>query len=62
MPFEVFELQEHDEDGQYQNAYLDFMQNNSNFDDFIERKKEKRKRKKEQSTLDNFIELKDDNG
>lgn len=56
MPFDAFELQDHDEDGQYQNAYLDFMQNNQNFDDFIERKKEKRKKKKEQSTLDNFIE------
>ena len=55
MPFDAFEVQDHDEDGQYQNAYLDFIQTNQNFDDFIARKKEKRKKKVE-PTLDNFIE------
>lgn len=55
MPFDAFEVQDHDDDGQYQNAYLDFIQTNQNFDDFIARKKEKRKKKVE-STLDNFIE------
>jgi hypothetical protein len=58
MPFEAFELQEGD-DGDYHNAYLDFMQNNHTFDDtFMERKKEKRKKK--QVNLDDFIG--DDNG
>lgn len=55
IPFEAFELQEHDEDGQFLNSYLDFMQNNSTFDDSIERKKEKRKKDKHVS-LDEFID------
>lgn len=58
MPFEAFEVQEGD-DAEYHNAYLDFMQNNHTFDDtFMERKKEKRKKK--QTNLDDFIG--DDNG
>jgi hypothetical protein len=53
MPFEAFEVQEGD-DADYHNAYLDFMQNNHTFDDtFMERKKEKRKKK--QPNLDDFI-------
>jgi hypothetical protein len=55
MAFDAYELQEQDEDGHFQNAYLDFMQNNSNFDDsFIAKKKEKIKKKKQ--TLDDFID------
>ena len=59
MPFEAFELQDHEDDRDFHNAYLEFMQNNSNFDDFIERKKEAKK-KKTQTNLDAFIELEDD--
>jgi len=59
MPFEAFELQDHEDDKDFHNAYLEFMQNNSNFDDFIERKKEAKK-KKTQTNLDEFIELQDD--
>jgi hypothetical protein len=59
MPFEAFELQDHEDDRDFHNAYLEFMQNNSNFDDFIERKKEAKK-KKSQTNLDEFIELEDD--
>lgn len=54
MPFEAFEIQDHDDDGEYHNQYLEFMQQHGTFDDsFIERKKEKKKKK--QSTLDDFI-------
>jgi hypothetical protein len=53
MPFEAFELQEQDETGEYHNAFVEFMQQNHTFDDFIERKKEKKKIKKQQ-TLDDF--------
>lgn len=68
MPFEAFELQEGD-DGEYHNAYLEFMQQHGTFDDsFMERKKEKKK-KKEQVSLDDFIgdnnesvDLTDDSG
>lgn len=58
MPFEAFELQEGD-DGEYHNAYLEFMQQHGTFDDsFMERKAAKRKKK--QSNLDDFIG--EDNG
>lgn len=58
MPFEMFELQEGDEGGDFHNAYLDFMQQNHTFDDtFIERKKAK---KKKQVNLDDFIGEDDD--
>jgi hypothetical protein len=54
MSFDGFDIQEHDEDGQYHNAYIDFMQQNSTFDDsFIAKKKLKVKKKK--SNLDDFI-------
>jgi hypothetical protein len=56
MPFEMFELQEHDETGEFHNAYLEFMQNNSTFDDFIGRKKEKAAKKKMENTLNAFID------
>jgi hypothetical protein len=58
MPFEAFELQEGDE-GDYHNAYMDFMKNNYTYDEtFMDRKKEKRKKK--QASLDDFIGEKDD--
>lgn len=53
IPFDAFELQEHDEGGQFTNSYLDFMQNNSSFEDPIERKKEK-KTKMSHVSLDEF--------
>lgn len=60
MPFEAFDVQDGD-DGEYHNAYLDFMQNNQSFDDtFMERKKEKRKKK--QVNLDDFFIGDDVNG
>lgn len=46
MPFESFELQDQDEDGHFTNSYIDFMQSNGAFDDFIERKKDKKKKAK----------------
>ena len=56
MPFEMFELQEQDETGEFKNAYLDFMQNNHTFDDFIDRKKEKVAKRKMENTLNAFID------
>lgn len=53
-PFDAFEMQEHDEDGVFHNAYLEFMQNNSQ--DFSEfEKKLFTKKKKKQPSLDDFI-------
>ena len=58
MPFDAFEVQEGD-DADYHNAYIDFMQNNHTFDDsFIERKKDKKKKKL--TNLDDFIEGSED--
>jgi hypothetical protein len=55
MPFEMFELQDQDETGEFKNAYLDFMQQNHTFDDtFMDRKKDKKKKKL--TNLDDFIE------
>jgi hypothetical protein len=59
MPFEMFETQEQDDDRDFRNAYMEFMQQNHQLDDFIERKKAKRK-KKDQVDLNEF--LGDDNG
>ena len=56
MPFDAFELQDQDGDGEFHNAYVDFMQQNHTFDDFVERKKEKKAKKKLQQTLDSFLE------
>ena len=51
MPFEAFELQDHEDDRDF---------HNSTFDDFIERKKEAKKKKTQPQNLDDFIELQDD--
>jgi hypothetical protein len=60
MPYEMFELQDQDDTGEFKNAYLEFMQNNHQFDDFIERKKEKAAKKKMENTLNAFIDDEDD--
>ena len=62
MPFEMFELQEQDDTGEFHNAYLDFMQQNHTFDDFIGRKKEKAAKKKMENTLNSFLGDEDDTG
>ena len=60
MPFEAFELQEQDEDGTFHNAYLDYMQfSQSDLDDYME-KKTSAKKKKNTSSLDEFISDSDD--
>lgn len=53
MPFEMFETQEQDEDREFHNQYMEFMQQNHQIDDFIERKKAKRKKK--QVDLNDFL-------
>jgi hypothetical protein len=56
MPFESFELQGHDEDGDFMNAYSAFVQAHSNFDDSFIKKKEKVVKEKNDPSLDAFIE------
>ena len=55
MPIDSFELQDHDDDSDFKNAYTAFIQTHSNFDDSFIKKKEKKKKEKEQS-LENFFE------
>lgn len=55
MPFEQFEVQDHDEAGDYVNSYIEYMQNNTEFDDYIERKKERKKKVKEMNALEELI-------
>lgn len=57
MCFESFELQEHDDDADFKNAYIAYVQTHSNFDDsFVKKKKEKQKATKTTS-LENFLEV-----
>lgn len=55
MAFESFEIQDHDDDADFKNAYTSFIQSHQNFDDSFIKKKEKVKEKKKQS-LENFFE------
>lgn len=58
MPFDAFDIQDHDEDGSYTTSYMEFMQNNGVFDEILA-KEEKRKAKakaKRQATLDDILE------
>jgi hypothetical protein len=60
MPFEACELQEQDEDGIFHNSYLDYMQfSQSDLDDYMD-KKTAAKKKKNTSSLDEFISDSDD--
>lgn len=52
MPFEAFELQGHDEDGVYNNAYADYLQMNNN----IEIPSKPSKKVKKKSTLEDFTQ------
>lgn len=54
MPFESFELQDHDDDADFVNAYSAFIQANSNFDDSFMKKKEKKK--KTEQSLESFLD------
>jgi hypothetical protein len=58
MPFEAFEVQEGDENRDFHNQYMEFMQQNHQLDDFIERKAAKRKKK--QPSLDEFLQVDED--
>lgn len=58
MPFEMFEVQEQDEDGSFANSYIEFMQSHGVFDDIIakEEKRKANKKKKNAPTLDTMFE------
>lgn len=57
MPFESFEIQDHDDNGEFINNYLTFVQTHSNFDDSFMRKREKKvEAAKDTQSLENFID------
>lgn len=58
MPFEMFELQGHDDDGDYRNSMLDYLRNNNDSDYNMPKKPAKKKAK---TTLESFLE-ESDNG
>ena len=53
MPFDSFEIQDHDDDVDFKNAYMAFVQTHQNFDDSFIKKKEKKKAEKQ--SLENFF-------
>lgn len=55
MSIDSFDLQDHDDDADFKNAYAAFIQMHSNFDDSFIKKKEKKKKEKEQS-LETFFD------
>lgn len=57
MPFDSFDIQEQDEEGHFINSYLDFIQNNSVFDEvMIKEEKRKAIKKTKKATLDDILD------
>lgn len=56
-PIELFDVQDHDMDGDFANSYVDFVQSNGVFDDVIiaDEKRKAKAKKKKQATLDDII-------
>jgi DNA-directed RNA polymerase specialized sigma24 family protein len=54
-PFELFDIQEHDENGEFTNSYIDFLQQHGHHEkvDYSDKKPPKKKKK---SPLEDFIE------
>jgi hypothetical protein len=58
MPFEAFEVQDHD-DGSFANSYIDFLRTNGVYNDAIdgeEKRKIKMKQKRKQANLDDMLD------
>lgn len=62
ISIESYNTQEHDDDADFKNAYMSFIQANSKFDDSFIRNKEKRKKPKIEDNLEKFIDNDDENG
>ena len=56
MAFDSFDLQGHDDDADFKNAYTAFIQSNSNFEDSFIKNKEKKKKERLKQSLANFID------
>lgn len=60
LPFDAFDLQEHDEDKQFTNSYLDFVQTNNVYGDIIEKEEARQKSKRDKkikplTSLEEFL-------
>lgn len=55
MPFEAFELQEHDETGEFSNAMMDYLRMNNDAD-YNAKPEKKTKKKADKPTLESFLE------
>jgi DNA-directed RNA polymerase specialized sigma24 family protein len=55
MPFEAFELQDHDETGEFTNAMMDYLRMNNDAD-YNAAPKKKPTKKKEKTSLESFLE------
>lgn len=64
MPFEIFEIQEHDEEGKFTSQFLDFIQTAQSQKDFesFEKKLERKTKKKDNTGLDEFMGEEDGSG
>ena len=60
MAFDTFDLQGHDDDADFKNAYTAFMQVHATFDDSFIKTKEKKKKEKIDQSLEKFINPIDD--
>ena len=65
LPMDLFDTHDGDGGGEYTNTYMEFLQANHQVDDFFERKAEERKakkleKKKEEPSLDDFMEFDQD--
>lgn len=56
MPFDAFEVQDHDDGTSYTNSYIEFMQNNGIYDQIITDSQKPSKAKKKQPTLETLID------
>lgn len=58
ISIDTFEIQQHDEEGHFHNAYVDYINSHSSndLDDYFEKKTAKKKSKKPTNSLDEFIE------
>lgn len=57
MPFDVFDVQDHDEGESYVNTYIEFMQNNGIFKEMVEKEEKRRKSlQKKAPTLESLFE------
>jgi hypothetical protein len=59
IPFDAFDIQQHDEDGTYMSSYLDFIKQHGVYDDIVtkEEKRKADKKKKKAATLEGILDV-----